>query len=266
MSYLFIFIEISLISTLWYLYLHKKTRISLRYLYIDNIAVILPLVGIMFLLLHKGINIFALSFISLFSVFFLSFIYTMIRFWRTPKRKIIAKKNEIVSPADGNIIYIKKYQKGEIPVSIKKGLKASLTELTETSILDKGSFWLIGINMTPFDVHKNCAPVAGIVILNKHISGKFLSLKEPKAIIRNERNTFIIKTKEGELFGIIQTASKLVRKIDSYIKVGQELKKGDWFGMIRFGSQVDIIIPADYSPLVSIGNQVYAGTTIIARK
>ena len=117
--------------------------------------------------------------------------------------------------------------------------------------------------MTPFDVHKNCSPIAGKIILNKHIPGKFLSLKEPKAIIENERNTLVIKN-DHITIGIVQTASKLVRRIDSYVKQGDEIKRGEWFGMIRFGSQVDLIIPATCKVNVEIGQQIYAKSSIIA--
>ncbi len=267
MLQLIIILESIFFSTVLYLYLHKKTRIRLIYLYLDNIAVIIPTAGLMiFLVSMLGSS---LVFIPILLVpvitLGLAFTYTMIRFWRTPKRKVKANPNEIVSPADGNIIYIKDISSGEVPVSIKEGLEAKLSELTGTELLNQPS-WLIGINMTPFDVHKNCAPVEGTIILNKHISGEFLSLKHPQAILRNERNTLIIQTNSNECFGIIQTASKLVRRIDSYVKEKDTIKKGEWFGMIRFGSQVDIIIPKHYIPSIRVGQQVYAATSIIAQK
>ena len=263
MTYILL-VEIIIISTLWYLYLHKKTRISLKYLYLDNLAVIIPVGALSFFLSEIFIiNALIVFVINGVLVFAFSFTYTMIRFWRTPRRKVIAKNGEIVSPADGNIIYVKQLEKGEIPISIKKGLEAKIEEITQTDLLNQGG-WLIGINMTPFDVHKNCAPVSGRIILNKHIRGGFLSLKNPKALIRNERNTIVIKTDKNEYFGVVQTASKLVRRIDSYVSVGQNIKKGDWFGMIRFGSQVDVIIPRKHFILVSVGQQVYAKSTIIA--
>ncbi len=265
MTYILL-LEIIIISTAWYLYLHKKTRISLKYLYLDNLAVIIPIVAISFYLSEVLIiNEFVIFIINGILVFGLSFTYTMIRFWRTPRRKVVAKDGEIASPADGNIIYVKQVEKGETPISIKNGLEAKIEEITQTDLLNQGG-WLIGINMTPFDVHKNCAPIDGEVILIKHINGEFLSLKEPKAILRNERNTLVLKTDKNELFGIVQTSSKLVKRIDSYVKLGQKIKTGDWFGMIRFGSQVDIILPREYKIKVEVGEQVYAAESIIANK
>jgi len=261
-----IFIESLIISFLTYLYLHKKTRISLNYLYKDNLIVIALTFLTCYILdgfIPQKYNWILLFFTPIFVLGF-AFTLTMIRFWRTPNRKINAKKNELVSPADGNVIYIKKINKGEIPVSIKKGLKANLFEITQTDLLETPC-WLIGINMTPFDVHKNCAPINGEVILNKHITGKFLSLKEPKAILENERNSLVLKNNDMTV-GVVQTASKLVRRIDTYVKEGEIMIKGQWFGMIRFGSQVDLIIPADLLVNVIVGQQIFAKKTIIAEK
>lgn len=252
------------VSTLVYLYLHKKTRIRLKFLYIDNLIAAFLSVAVLFLIekvLPNSLNWLLFLLVPIFVLGF-AFSLTMIRFWRTPNRKIKAADNELVSPADGNVIYIKKIETGEVPVSIKKGLEARIEEITQTDILS-APCWLIGINMTPFDVHKNCAPIDGKIILNKHIEGKFMSLKEPKAVIENERNTLVIKNDQMTI-GIVQTASKLVRRIDSYVNEGEEINRGKWFGMIRFGSQVDLIIPATCKVHVELGEQIFAKTSIIA--
>lgn len=264
MNIIIFLIEAGILSTLLYFYLHQKTRISKKYILTDNIAVIL-FTAISCIILNTFINesINWLVYILIPGlVLGYAFSLTMIRFWRTPNRKLNAKQNEIVSPADGNILYIKKIEKGEIPISIKKGLKAKLVEVTQTDILETPC-WLIGINMTPFDVHKNCAPITGKIILNKHINGKFLSLKHPEALIANERNTLVIQN-DKHTVGIVQTASRLVRRIDSYVNEGEHIDIGDWFGMIRFGSQVDVIVPLDYKPVIEVGQQVYAKKTILA--
>ncbi len=259
-------LETVLVSTLLYYYLHRKTRISLKYLYLDNVAVILAagLIGYALLAwLPVQWNWVALV-LQPGWIVGLAFAFTMIRFWRTPKRRITAGEEEIVSPADGNVIYITKVEAGEVPVSIKGKRIARLEELTKTDILDKPC-WLVGINMTPFDVHKNCAPINGKVLLNQHFNGQFLSLKDDKALTENERNTYVIANDKLRI-GIVQTASRLVRRIDSYVRTGAEVKKGDWLGMIRFGSQVDVIIPHDYTVTVQLKEQIYAGETIIARR
>jgi phosphatidylserine decarboxylase len=258
-------LESTIISTLLYLYLHRKTRISLKYLYIDNVGVILLSAMTAYLLgtllpdawnwipylLNPGL------------VVGIAFAFTMIRFWRTPKRKITAGEEDIVCPADGNVIYITRVEAGEVPVSIKGRRYSRLEELTKTDLLEKPC-WLVGINMTPFDVHKNCAPIDGKVILNQHFNGKFLSLKDDEALTENERNTYVIGNEKLRV-GIVQIASRLVRRIDSYVEEGATVKKGDWLGMIRFGSQVDVIIPIEYEINVQLKEQTYAGITILAK-
>lgn len=251
-------------STLLYYYLHYKTRISLKYLFQDNVVVILLSFLLSYLLLtFLPAQWYILAFIiNIGLVGGIAFGITMIRFWRTPTRNCVAPAEHIISPADGNVIYIEKIEAGQVPISVKGNTLAKLEELTKTNILD-GPCWLIGINMTPFDVHKNCAPVPGKVVLNKHFDGKFLSLKEPDALKENERQTIVFDN-NGMKVGIVQTASKLVRRIDTYVKEGDVLKRGEWVGMIRFGSQVDVIIPRKFDVKIKLKDQIYAGETVIA--
>ena len=122
---------------------------------------------------------------------------------------------------------------------------------------------IIGINMTPFDVHRNCSPVDGKIIFNKHINGSYLSLKNKNALKMNERNSVLLDTEKG-MIGVVQTASRMVRRIVTYKQEGDFLKQGEWFGMIKFGSQVDVIMPADCILHVNIKQQVYARKTVLA--
>jgi phosphatidylserine decarboxylase len=186
----------------------------------------------------------------------------MIRFWRIPVRHSNSDPDSILSPADGKIIYIKQIETDQEAISVKKGRISRLAELTKTNLLT-APCWLIGINMTPFDVHKNAAPISGKIVLNLSRRGKFLSLKSPVSETENERHTLVIQNDKVQV-GIVQIASRLVRRIDNYVKEGQMIGRGDWYGMIRFGSQVDLIIPSDFIIKVSLGNQVFAAKTIIA--
>jgi len=253
------FLYISIISTLLYLYLHKKTRIGKKYLFIDNLFVAFASFLMSYYLLKSTTFIIIITPLL---VVALAFCLTMIRFWRTPNRKVLARENQIVSPADGNVIYIKRIEKGEIPLSIKNRTISKLTELTKTELLN-APCWLIGINMTPFDVHKNCSPISGKVVLNKHFKGKFLSLKDVAAVSENERNTYVIKNDRIQV-GVVQIASKRVRRIDSYVNEGDDVYKGQWIGMIRFGSQVDVLLPIDCNVHVKEGEQIFAIKTVIA--
>jgi phosphatidylserine decarboxylase len=262
-----IFLSVALLfSTLLYTWLRHKTKIGARYLWLDNpVAALLSALiafGVYRLQHSHGYLVPALLLIA--CVGGIAFLLTMVRFWRTPRRRVSAGRGQVVSPADGNIIYIKELINGECPVAIKLHRFSKLEELVKTPLLN-GQGLHIGINMTPFDVHKNCAPISGKIILNRHFSGKFFSLKDFRSQTENERNTYIIRNDELEV-GVVQIASRLVRRIDSYVKTGDEVRQGEWIGMIRFGSQVDVILPAGYRPAVGIGEQVYAAKTILAEK
>ncbi len=254
---------LALYSTLLNAYFYKKTRVRYIFLLKDNIVnIILSVISV--LVFHQFVaqNPYITAFIVCGVVPFWLLVLLMIRFYRLPNRKVTAKENEIVCPADGNIIYINRVEAGEVPISTKRGVIASLNEFANTGIMDTPC-WLIGINMTPYDVHTNCAPVDGKLILNKHFDGEYLSMKDIESLIRNERNTIVIDTPKGKV-GVVQTASRLVRRIVTYKNVGEQLKQGDWFGMIKFGSQVDLIIPITCKVNVELGQQVYAKKTIIA--
>lgn len=254
------------ISTILYLYIRKKTGIRTRFIFIDNPVVFSLSAGISVALYVTVFN--RLLIPSLITVIILIPLFTltltMIRFWRTPARKCYANGHDIISPADGKIIYIKQIHNNEEPISVKNGKISRLSELTRTELLQEPC-WLIGINMTPFDVHKNCAPISGKIILSQHFRGKFFSLKLINSESENERHTIVIQ-KEDMYVGVVQIASRLVRRIDTYIKEGDLIERGQWYGMIRLGSQVDIIIPETYILNVDLMEQVYAGKTILAKK
>lgn len=267
--YILLFLELVLLSTLLYVYVHRKTHISLHYLYKDNVVNILICCMITYIIQGNIVSWITAMCIP-FIVGVCAVILFIIRFYRKPwLRKLRTlngggySQNSIISSADGRIIYIKKIASGEIPVSVKNGRQATLTEIAQTGILDYPCL-LIGIEMTPFDVHRNAAPVDGKIILNKHIDGEFRSLKDPEALAHNERNTMVFQMENGTKIGIVQTASRLVRRIETYRKEGDMVSKSDWIGMIKFGSQVDMIIPASSKVCVEVGQQVYVMETKIA--
>lgn len=246
-------------SITMYCYLHKKTHISLSYLYKDNLLECV----LSALLTVWCISVWGIwaTLIGCISVPVLGLLLTMIRFFRFPLRKLVQKENAIISPADGNIIYIKRIEKGDIPMSTKEGVTATLQEFTNVD-MDYPCI-IIGINMTPFDVHRNATPIAGRVVMNQHFDGETLSLKNPAAIARNERNTIVLDNGRFRV-GVVQTASRLVRRVVTNCKVGDIMEQGQWFGMIKFGSQVDVIIPANAHICVNIKEQVYVRKTILA--
>ncbi len=185
-------------------------------------------------------------------------------FYRDPERFPPHESGVIVSPADGGVLYIKTIDKGEVPSSQKKGRKFKLKELTKTDLLADGSY-LIGIGMNLLNVHVNRAPIRGEVIQLKHIEGNFLSLKQDKAIISNERCTTVISNGEFKI-AVVQIASRLVRRIVSYLQEGEVVEPGQRIGMIKFGSQVDLVLPKfeGLKIVVTPGDEVLAGVSVIA--
>jgi phosphatidylserine decarboxylase len=204
--------------------------------------------------------------VFLLQIIFVLFVSTigviLLRFYRDPKREFYGDENIVISPADGKIIYIRKIEKGIAPISTKGKSNIPLSEIAKTNILNTDC-WLIGINMSILDVHVNRAPVGGEVIFIEHYPGEFLSLKSLEADIHNERNIIIIKRKI-HLIGIIQIASRTVRRIKTYVKKEQSISRGDKIGKIIFGSQVDLILPVSARILIKEGLQVYGGLTPIA--
>jgi phosphatidylserine decarboxylase len=188
----------------------------------------------------------------------------MWRFFRDPERESPVIDNVIVSPADGKIIYIKRSEDGQVPFSEKNGRKYPLSQFFQTDVLP-GKGTLIGISMNFLDVHVNRAPMGGTIEAIRHIRGKFLSLRKEDAIVENERQLTVIDSGRFRV-GVVQIASRLVRKIVTYAKEGQEVRRGQRIGMIRFGSQVDLYIP-DTCPTrvnVTVGQKVKAGLSVLA--
>jgi len=187
------------------------------------------------------------------------------RFYRDPDRSTPAVAGDVViSPADGEVIYVRRSEGGLIPSSTKKGRDYELVELTKTPLRDKDAI-VIGIAMSFLDVHVNRAPIAGKVRLRKHYPGRFGSLGKPEMVYENERATTIIERDDLEI-AIVQIASRLVRQIAAYVKVGEDVELGQRIGVIRLGSQVDVVLPArpDVHVNVQVGQHVRAGESVLA--
>jgi phosphatidylserine decarboxylase len=168
-----------------------------------------------------------------------------IYFFRDPPRVTPLKEGILISPADGTICAIGFFQP---PPEL--GLGAT-------------PMHRISIFMSVFDVHVNRAPISGRVIKVAYRPGIFLNADLDKASEDNERNGLIIETKYGS-FGVVQIAGLIARRIVCFIKEGENVGVGERFGLIRFGSRVDIYMPDAFRPLVAIGSSVTAGETIIA--
>lgn len=187
------------------------------------------------------------------------------RFYRDPERIPPHDRNAILSPADGKVIYVKRIERGTIPYCEKNGRKFHIKDFVRSDALPTEGY-LIGISMNFLNVHVNRAPIDGKVSLIRLIKGGFISLKKKEAVIENERALTII---DSGLFkvGVIQIASRLVRTIVVFLREGNEVRRGDKMGMIRFGSQVDLILPslASLNIEATPGEEVKAGLSIVAR-
>jgi phosphatidylserine decarboxylase len=215
-------------------------------------------------LLAGGLNFFIVGIIEMFVIISVGASGILFFFYRDPERVPPDKDGIIVSPADGFVRYIRRFERSCVPEAIKGKRNITIKEIAKTDFTENGGY-IIGITMRVLDVHVNRAPISGKVVFQKHTNGKFLSLKSPESDILNERNTIIIDTGHFKI-GVVQIASRTVRKIVSYINKGDDIEIGQRSGMIKYGSQADLILPDIKGLRITVkeGEQVYSGKTIIA--
>ncbi len=189
----------------------------------------------------------------------------MLRFWRDPERVPLETDRVVLSAADGEVVYVWNIAEGSATVVSKGKRNYRLDELTGTN-LATSAVHVVGVGMSFLDVHVNRCPISGQVKLTKHLAGKFISLGKAEAPFVNERLTTVIENDSLNV-GVVQIASRLVRCVQSYLKVGETVSVGQRLGMIRFGSLVAIIIPdrGDVRIEVTPGDRVRAGVSVLAR-
>jgi phosphatidylserine decarboxylase len=186
------------------------------------------------------------------------------RFYRDPERRVPEGDGAILSPADGEVVYVREARGGMLPVSSKLGRDYPLQELTKTPLATEDNI-VVGIALSFLDVHVNRAPIGGRAVVKRHFPGRFGSLRRPEMVFENERATLVLE--RGELqIAVVMIASRLVRRIVTFVQEGEELTAGQRIGMIRFGSQVDVVLPLKdgLAVLVKPGDRVVAGETAIA--
>ena len=171
-------------------------------------------------------------------------------FFRDPVRVTPLGEGLIVSPADGLISLITNV---EVP-----------RQLLGEGGLEPGQMTRISVFMNVFDVHVNRAPIPGRMTRIVYVPGKFLNADLDKASEENERQYFVMEDAAGVRVGFTQIAGLVARRIMKWVDVGQTLKVGERFGLIRFGSRVDVFLPAGYVPAVAVGQRAVAGETILA--
>jgi phosphatidylserine decarboxylase len=178
------------------------------------------------------------------TVIFLVLVWFSLNFFRDPERVVPQEAGAATSPADGKVVKI------ERRVDPMTGEERTC----------------ICIFMNIFNVHVNRTPVAGTVEQITYWPGKFFNASLDKASVFNERCGYAVKSDEGPVFSFVQIAGLVARRIVCRAELGDRVARGERIGMIRFGSRVDLYLPAGYTPAVTLGREVLAGQTIVARR
>ncbi|GAB2180525.1 phosphatidylserine decarboxylase [Denitratisoma sp. agr-D3] len=173
--------------------------------------------------------------------FWIFFVFC-VQFFRDPPRQVPGGDKSVLSPADGRIVAIEPVRD---PWLERDCLK-------------------ISVFMNVFNVHSNRSPVDGEVLQRWYHPGKFINADLAKASTENERNALHIRTSDGQDITCVQVAGLIARRILCYVEAGTQLKRGQRYGFIRFGSRVDLYLPTDVRVKVVIGEKVSATSTVLA--
>ena len=165
-------------------------------------------------------------------------------FFRDPPRKHDALEDQFISPADGKVVTIEEVDHPALP---------------------GGRALLISVFMNLFDVHVNRLPVSGKVISIRHTPGGFLPADRPEARVKNEQLEVVLETAGGGIMAVVQVAGLVARRIENRLVPGESVQKGMRFGMIRFGSRLDLYLPTHAEISVALGDRVKAGVSVMGR-
>ena len=176
--------------------------------------------------------------------------YGVFLFFRDPERYPPEDEKAILSPADGRICLV---QECELP--------DALGEMEEY----KGKrFWRVSVFMSVFNVHVNRLPTAGEIVKKEYVAaGKFLNASLDKASKENERCNYLVRAENGQVYGVTQIAGLVARRIVPQVEEGARLARAERFGLIRFGSRLDVYLPEGVRPEVRLGQTMVAGETVL---
>jgi len=170
---------------------------------------------------------------------------TVALFFRNPERISPQGEGIVISPCDGTV--------------------AAILEHTHSTNIPDTPLKRISIFMSVFNVHVNRWPISGTVKKIQHFAGGFLDARDPQASLTNEHNSLVVHAVDNTV-EVVQIAGKIARRIACWVSEGDQVQQGDRFGLIRFGSRLDVYLPQNFSLEVPIGTKVRAGVTIIARE
>jgi phosphatidylserine decarboxylase len=162
----------------------------------------------------------------------------VIWFFRNPQRSCLDSCNGIIAPSDGVVVSV---------------------------ATDKQGSCTVAVFLSVFDVHVNWIPVDGVIESICYVPGKFLPAYRPKCSEENEHNVLVIKTPDNKIVRVKQIAGIIARRIVCWVSVGDSVAQGSKFGMIRFGSRVEITLDASAIVTVTVGQRVFGGQTVVAR-
>lgn len=165
-------------------------------------------------------------------------------FFRNPRREIPQEEDIFIAPADGKVLEVEECEESRY---LKKKAKR------------------VSIFMSPFNCHMNRIPVSGKVLACYYKEGTFAAAFKKKAMDYNEHHAVLLEDQRGGRWLVVQIAGWLARRIVSYVKEGDQLSKGERFGLIQFGSRTDLYCPAGVEIFVRPGEKVYGGKTVLGR-
>ena len=176
--------------------------------------------------------------------------YGVFLFFRDPERYPPADEKAILSPADGRVCLVQ-----ECP------LPDSLGEMDE---FRGKSFWRVSVFMSVFNVHVNRMPTGGEILKKEYVAaGKFFNASLDKASKENERCNYLVRAENGQVYGVTQIAGLVARRIVPQVSEGDRKARAERFGLIRFGSRLDVYLPEGVKPEVRPGQTMVAGETIL---
>ncbi|MDX2482198.1 MAG: phosphatidylserine decarboxylase [Pseudodonghicola sp.] len=167
-------------------------------------------------------------------------------FFRDPERVTPPREGLVVSPADGIVSLIE-------PAVPPAELGMPDQPLTRVSVF-----------MSVFNCHVNRTPIAGEITAIAYRPGKFFNASLDKASVDNERNSLAIRMADGRSLAVVQIAGLVARRIVCFTEIGDKMQTGERFGLIRFGSRLDVYLPEGVEPMVEIGQTMVAGETVLA--